>query len=553
MRRAIAASLLAVLLTWNLGCPTAVSAHNNDGDGNYDPASKFATKTPIKHIVVIFDENNSFDHYFGTYPHAAPNLDGSTYFGKPKDDTPAINGYTPTLLTNNPNVVTGGSNPFRLDRSQAATCNNSNSYTIEQEAFDGGLLDKYALTSPTKACGFFLPPAGTFLSMGYYDGNTVTALWNYAQNYAMSDNSFDTEFGVTVEGHMNLLSGQSNGLKVVTGGTYASPTYAPSPNVPNTIANGSIIANVDPFFDDCGGAAPNVAMTGKNVGNLLNSAGVSWGWFYGDFLPVTSSSGVVKCISQYNPHYAPFDYYPSTANPHHVVETNLAAVGSDTCTDFSCPNHNYALTTFYNAIAAGNLPAVTYLKFAENNTGHPTDSTPLEEQASIVSAVNAVEQSPFWRDTAIIITYDDSDGWYDHVAAPIVNQSTDGSNDAIFGNPKTGTGSCASPGVTLAPGALNDRCGFGVREPLLVISPFAKKNYVDHSLNDITSVLRFIEYNWSLGTIGDPQSFDVLASGSILGMFDFDDSHGDGHGADVRRLILDPTTGQPVGNDGDSH
>ena len=377
--------------------------------------------------------------------------------------------------------------------------------------------------------------------MGYYDGNTVTALWNYAQNYAMSDNFFDTEFGVTVEGHMNLLSGQTNGLKVLTG-TYASPVTGSS-NVPGKIVNGSIIDNVNPFYDDCGGGAPNVAMTGKNVGNLLNSAGVSWAWFYGDFLPVSITNGVATCVAQYNPHYAPFDYYPSTANPHHLPPTNLSAIGNDTCVNFSCANHNYDLSYFYQALAAGNLPAVTYLKFAENNTGHPADSTPLLEQTSIGTAVNAIEQSPFWHDTAIIITYDDSDGWYDHVAGPIVNQSTDGSNDAIFGNPTAGTGSCASPGVTLPAGVLNDRCGFGVREPLLVISPFAKPNYVDHSLNDTTSVLRFIEYNWNLGTIGDPQSFDVLASGSILDMFSF---HVDDDSAASRMLILNPSTGQPV-------
>jgi phospholipase C len=241
MRRNPAIVLSIALLSWTLILPVASHADND----NSEPAAALTTKTPIKHIVVIFDENISFDHYFGTYPNAAPNLDGSTYFGKPKDDTPAVNGYTPTLLTNNPNVLTGGSNPFRLDRSQAATCNSSNGYTIEQEAFDGGLLDKYALTSPTTACGFFLPPAGQFLSMGYYDGNTVTALWNYAQNYALSDNFFDTEFGVTVEGHMNLLSGQTNGLKVLTG-TYTSPVTGSS-EVPGTIANGSIIANVNPF------------------------------------------------------------------------------------------------------------------------------------------------------------------------------------------------------------------------------------------------------------------------------------------------------------------
>jgi phospholipase C len=549
MRRLAALPLVAMLLSWNLSYPSPARA---DGDQDRsDPAAKLATKTPIKHVVVIFDENNSFDHYFGTYPNAKPNLDGSVYFGKSKDDTPWVNGLTPTLLTNNPNKLTGGSNPFRLDRSQAATCNNSNNYTTEQEDFDGGLLDKFALTAPSKTCLFFSPIPLSALPMGYYDGNTVTALWNYAQHYSMSDNFFDTEFGVTVEGHMNLLSGQTNGLHVLTG-TYASPVIGSSV-VPNTISNGSIIANVDPFYDDCGGGVPNVAMTGPNVGNLLNTAGVSWGWFYGDF-GATSAPGVIPatCVAQYNPHYAPFDYYLSTSNPHHIAPSSLAAIGTDTCANLMCANHNYDLTYFYKALAAGNLPAVTYLKFPENDTGHPSDSTPLEEQTQIVDAVNAIEQSPFWRDTAIMITYDDSDGWYDHVAGPIVSFSEDPGNDAISGNPATSTGSCGKPVVATT---IQDRCGFGVRLPFLLISPFAKWNYVDHSLNDTTSILRFIEYNWSLGTIegpiANPQSFDQLASGTVLGMFDFDDSHGDDHGGDSRRLILDPGTGVVVGPDFD--
>jgi phospholipase C len=209
------------------------------------------TATPIKHIVVIFDENNSFDHYFATYPYAQPNLDGSDYFGQPKDDTPLVNGLTPTLLTNNPNQLAGGSNPFRLDRSQAATCNNSNNYTLEQQAFDGGLMDGFKITSATTACGFFLPPAGQFLSMGYYDGNTVTALWNYAQNYAMSDNFFDTEFGVTLEGHLNLLSGQTHGVTVMAGTAKSTQ-----------IANGTVIANLQPYYDDCAlGQTPNIVMS----------------------------------------------------------------------------------------------------------------------------------------------------------------------------------------------------------------------------------------------------------------------------------------------------
>jgi phospholipase C len=524
--------LSAIFLSFTLAYPSSVRA---DDDGHkHDPASKFATKTPIKHLVVIFDENNAFDHYFATYPIAQPNLDGSVYF-KPKDDTPLVNGLSGTLLTNNPNLLTGGSNPFRLDRSQAATCNNSNSYTLEQVDFDGGLLDQFAATSATAPCGFFLPPAGQFLSMGYYDGNTVTALWNYAQNFAMSDNFFDTEFGVTLEGHLNLLSGQTHGVVVKAG--KAKPTQ---------LANGSVIGNMQPFFDDCAvGQTPNIVMTGKNVGDLMNAAGISWAWFYGDFGPVSTTGGVPTCTPLYNSHYAPFDYYQSTANPHHIAPASLAAIGTDTCADQMCANHTYDLSFFFQALDAGNLPAVTYLKFKEGDTGHPADSTPLLEQTSIVTVINAIMQSHFWRDTAIVITYDDSDGWYDHVAGPIINQSADPNNDAIKGNPGAGTGSCGTG--TLPTGAYNDRCGFGVRMPFVLISPLAKRNYVDHSLNDTTSVLRFIEYNWGLGTIGDPQSFDVLASGTLLGMFDFDGNRGNEGAPESRKLILDPTYGTVVG------
>jgi phospholipase C len=150
-----------------------------------------------------------------------------------------------------------------------------------------------------------------------------------------------------------------------------------------------------------------------------------------------------------------------------------------------CANHNYDLSYFYHALNSGNLPAVTYLKFSENDTGHPSDSTPLLEQTSIVNAINAIERSPFWQDTAIMITYDDSDGWYDHVTGPIVNFSQDPINDAISGNPATSTGACGNPGPGVVI-AIQDRCGFGVRLPFLLISPYAKRNYVDHSLNDTT-------------------------------------------------------------------
>jgi phospholipase C len=501
MHRTLTVTLLAAWFAWTAIAPTAARA---DDDRNGGPK----TTTPIKHLVVIFDENNSFDHYFGTYTFA-PNPGGEPQF-HPRPDTPVVNGFTPVLVEHNPNVA----NPFRLDRTQALTCDNDNHYTDEQKAFDGGLLDKFSITSATGA------GCTPNLAMGYYDGNTVTALWNYAQNYAMSDNFFDTEFGTTVMGRLNLISGQTHGTT--------------SRDIAGKIVNGSVIANVQPVLDDCPGAAPRITMTGKNVGDLLNAANTTWGWFYGDFGATSIPGGIATCVAEYNSHYDPFQYYASTSNPHHLPPSSVAMIGK---TDQA--NHQYDLTAFWQALANGNLPAVSFLKAPVTQTGHPGDSTPLAEQEFLVNTINALERSPYWRDMAIVIAYDDSDGWYDHVMPPIVSQSNDPANDALLGP----AGLCGTP----QPGAYLDRCGYGERLPFLAISPFAKRNYVDHSLNDTTSILRFIEDNRGLGRIGD-QSFDAF-SGTILGMFDFDDHGGDRdkRDADDRRLLLDPTTGERIG------
>ena len=184
-------SCLAALGALVLIASLQVRAREHDSDDQ-------DTKTPIKHLVVIFDENVSFDHYFATYPHAQ-NPAGEPEFHA-RERTPTVNGLTPQLRANNPNPA-----PFRLDRSQAVTCDNDNHYTDEQRAYNGGLLNQFALLT---AVGSGCAPN---LNMGYYDGNTITALWNYAQHFAMSDNFFASTFGTTVMGHLNLISGQTHG------------------------------------------------------------------------------------------------------------------------------------------------------------------------------------------------------------------------------------------------------------------------------------------------------------------------------------------------------
>jgi phospholipase C len=300
------------------------------------------------------------------------------------------------------------------------------------------------------------------------------------------------------------------------------------------VANGSVIGDDDPAFDDCSSGA-TIAMSGTNIGDLLNAKGITWGWFEGGFTPTSTNNGKAVCGSthvniggvtqtDYSAHHEPFEYYQSTANPHHLPPSSVAMIGK---TDQA--NHQYDLSSFWAAVDNGNMPSVSFLKAARFQDGHAGYSDPLDEQTFLVNTINHLEQSRDWKSTAVIIAYDDSDGWYDHQMSPIVSQSNDPAADAL-----TGPGQCG----TAKPGAYQDRCGYGPRLPLMVISPFAKVNSVDNSITDQSSILRFIEDNWGTGRIGD-QSFDALA-GSLGNLFNF---RGEGQ---ARRLFLDPTTGEPT-------
>ncbi len=158
------------------------------------------TATPIKHVIVIYQENVSFDHYFATYPKAL-NPDGEPHFTA-RRGTPSVNGLSEAMLRHNPNIA----NPQRLGRDEALTCDQDHHYGDEQRAFDGGLMDKFVEYTNKESCSF--PEISKpNLVMDYYDGNTVTALWNYAQHFAMSDNAYNTTFGPSTPGALNLVSG----------------------------------------------------------------------------------------------------------------------------------------------------------------------------------------------------------------------------------------------------------------------------------------------------------------------------------------------------------
>ncbi|MGV9353086.1 phospholipase C [Streptomyces misionensis] len=485
-----------------------------------------STATPIQHVVVLFDENISFDHYFATYPKAA-NTDGTKFTASkstPKDiDTLAHAG----LLKNNPNQYA----PKRLSPSQAMTCDQNHSYGPEQYAYNGGKADQFVQNTEVDKCsgGLFGEPG---LAMDYYDGNTVTALWNYAQQYTLSDRAYSSNYGPSTPGALNLVSGNTHGVVSIDPATGKQTSKPDSYTVQSPDENGvgTVVNDPDPAWDDCSGkdhTSSNAlaSMQGRNIGDLLNAKNVSWGWFQGGFRPSTAWNGqsgsYAKCdtthanvgganVVDYSPHHNPFSYYKSTANPHHLPPKSVSEIGHG-----GQANHNYDLTDFSAALKAGKLPSVSFLKAGEYQDGHAGYSDPIDEQHFLVDEINAIQSSPQWKSTAIVVAYDDSDGWYDHAFVAPRN----GSQDTSIGSNGKATDSPACQQGPKAAGGYADRCGPGTRQPLLVISPYSKVNKVDHTLTDQASITRFIEDNWHTGRIGDA-SFDAKA-GSLRGMFDF--------------------------------
>jgi phospholipase C len=623
----------------------ARSHHPGKGHGSHSGHGS-ATATPIKHVVVIFQENESFDHYFATYPKAA-NTDGRHF--RAAKGTPAVDGLPPAtshslppglrhstnLLTNNPNEA----QPQRLDSSPTGlaghaggqlTCDEDHNYSDEQQAFDGGKMDHFVQSTGVDA-GSASPGGSPCLAsqvMDYYDGNTVTAMWNYAQHYSLEDDSFGVTFGPSAPGAINVAAGDTGNVDMTHTDKNPSVSTSTSPDgdvTPDGKGGFSLTNDAQPYWDDCS-TRDAVAFNGTNIGDVLNKAGMSWGWFEGGFRPTTSfvngaavvgnsgqstasfipdefagkltappnasdqslcdavhpvgvalgGTGQYGYKDDYIPHHEPFQYYAATANPHHLtVPANgagqdtlggLKRIGRDTQSyvngvpQFNTPNHQYDTSDFDQLVAAirtgkvpaSALPAVSFLKAPGYEDGHPGYSDPADEQAFVTNEIDSLMRTSDWKSTVVIVNWDDSDGWYDHVYSGVRNPSLSpadnltNTNTNPIGAGQPTSGQCGPSPQTKAPLAGEQgRCGFGPRLPMLVISPFARVNHVDSNLTDQASIINFIEYNWHLR--GIPGSADQVLSKrdrsegikfDLAGMFDFKHPQG-------QKLILSPVTGEP--------
>jgi phospholipase C len=654
----VALLLVAAIAVVGIGVAVAQASTGGDHHDHYGhhrlggSRSGSRTATPIRHVVVIFSENESFDHYFGTYPKAA-NTDGQPFHAAP--GTPAVDGLPPAtsrslppdlrhrtdLLTHNPNQA----QPRRLDSSPTGlsggpggqlTCDEDHNYSDEQQAFDNGRMDHFVQSTGTDA-GTMSPfgtPCLASQVMDYYDGNTVTAMWNYAQHYSLSDNSFAVTFGPSAPGAINLAAGDTGNVDsshLADNPSVSTPTAPNGDLTPDGKGGFSLTNDAQPYWDDCS-TRDAVAFNGPNIGDTLNRAGLSWGWFEGGFDPTTTftaasaatghsgqptsqfipdefsgsfagknvpphASNQALCDAvhpvgvalggtgqwgykdDYIPHHQPFQYYASTANPHHLTiptdssgqdtRSGLQEIGTDTqgyvngVPQFNTPNHQYDTSDFDQLVAAighrslppSALPAVSFLKAPGYQDGHPGYSDPADEQAFVTREIDALMHTPDWRNTAVIVNWDDSDGWYDHVYSGVINPSlspADNLTNTTFTGPTSGQ--CGPSPQTKTPLAGEQgRCGFGPRLPMLVISPYARVNHVDHNLTDQASIINFIEYNWKLP--GLPGSADQILSRQdrsqgmpfdLAGMFEF-------RHPQAGRLTLDPATGQPNPQPGSHH
>ena len=357
--------------------------------------AQITTASPIKHVVVVLLQNNSFDHLFGTYPAANGNtVEGlsPTVPGYPQTDA-AGTSVTPHLLADDapPNLP------------------------------EGDIAYRQVLTPKMDKFAFYNGDA----AMGYYDSTTpgVAALWQLAQQFALADHYFGSVVGEAPTNQLYMVAAADLNQTFDV-----QPAYGPC-----QIAD----ASAQPY---------NV----PNVADQLSSANLGWGVFQQSFGDCTVFMGI----------HNPFQFFTSTHDASNIQDYSSFAAEAQ------------------NDI----LPAFSLVIPDSKHDMHP-GSAPITNAIDFVQTlVQQVQASPVWNSTAIIVTFDTGGGWYDHVYPPTVDDQ-----------------------------------GLAFRVPTLVISPYAKKDYVSHVVMDHVSILKLIQWNWTLPSLNARNA----QSGDMFDMFDF--------------------------------
>jgi phospholipase C len=400
----------------------------------------------VEHVIVIYMENHSFDNLYGSFP-GANGLANATRSEYTQIDTANGNAYT-TLPWSDASFVPTPSltnQPFDIGQLRSAgepTRDLVHRYYQEQNQIDGGKMDKFAAISDAKG-----------LSMGYYQTSQLPMMNVLTKDYMLCDNFYHSAFGGSFLNHMWLIAAQTPQW---TGAPSSMVSVLDTKNNPKVdkqatpdryIVNTSYsVNNPHPATSNASERIPN--LTFPTIGDRLSDAGVSWAWYSGGWNDALA--GHPGSLFQF--HHQPFAYFANYAD-------GTAAKAE----------HLKDEQDFYTALDSGTLPAVSFIKPYGIDNEHPGYTDLLTGDNYLANLVTKIKNSSSWKNTVIIITYDEHGGYWDHVAPPVI-----------------------------------DRWGPGARVPGIIISPYVKQGnvHVDHTQYETCSILAFIEKRWGLQPLG---------------------------------------------------
>lgn len=405
----------------------------------------------VGHIIVLFLENRSFDNLYGLFPgangiaNAGDTATQTDRAGKPYDQLPLvmnINLKPPVVDNRFPDDLPN--KPFRADAYAGldqTTGDLVHRFYQQQEQINGGRMDRFAAISDAGG-----------LTMSYFDGARLP-LWRYAQRYTLMDNFFHAAFGGSFLNHMFLVCACTPEFKTapeaIRAKLNADGTLAKDGAVtPDGYAVNTIYSSYAPRPASANDPAkllpPQEAPT---IGDRLSEKGVDWAWYSGGWNDAIT--GHPDMSFQF--HHQPFAYFKAYGDGTEARARHLKD-GID----------------FVEAINNGTLPPVSFYKPIGVANEHPGYTSVLAGDRQAADILALIERSPIWKDTVVIVTYDENGGYWDHVAPPKV-----------------------------------DRWGPGMRVPTLVVSPFARKGFVDSTPYDTASVLKLIETRHGLAPLAE--------------------------------------------------
>ncbi|MFZ4801738.1 MAG: acid phosphatase [Chlorobium sp.] len=455
---------------------------------------KSALRRHIETIVVIYAENRSFDNLYGLFPGA--NGIEKQANGKPSNfadfkqvdrdgvtpliKLPAVWNTAGTPDTDNLSFIKALPNsPFRIDAPPGtllpdkATPDLVHRFYNNQMQINNGKNNMFAAWSDAGG-----------LTMGNYDGS-VMQMWKLAQKYTLADNFFMGAFGGSFLNHFWLISARTPTYHDAPDNLTSSvekqgTTLTLAENSPASAITGKAIYVADraltpdgyavntiqPPYQPSGiqpasGGDAQLADVTKNplppqdyktIGDVLSAKGVDWVWYAGAWNEALQNRGVMNNskTSNFQTHHQPFNYFKR------FCPTTVAGAQERRI-------HLKDYRDFQKDIAAGTLPSVVFYKPQGNLNQHPGYTDVMRGDSHIAEVVGKLQKSPQWKKMAIIVTYDENGGYWDHVSPPA-----------------------------------GDRWGPGSRVPAIIISPFAKTHFVDHTYYDITSILKFITKRFEL-------------------------------------------------------